>query len=537
LIFFGFLLLLLLVIYNSNFRAVQSMDTIPARLLPFGLLLDHSLYLDQWILSPLARSQGARPPSYTANSQGHLMSIYPIITTVVVTPLYVLPAWWLSRQSPPLYPHALAFFVIVDTMEKLSASLIAAMSGALLFLALRKMASRNVSLVVALIYGLASNTWAISSQALWRHGLTELSFAFLLWALFRVPDSPSAPFWAGLALAVATANKPLEAILIVPLLLYFGRRQRKDWLLFLTPLVALGSLVLAYNLYFFGRLLGGYAPRLGAKVTAHFPFLARLVVGLPGSMISPSRGLLVYTLGAAFAFWGAARLWKEKSLGWTRPLIVALGFLVLAYTLYFFGRHLGGYAVPTHGAAGGAHLPFLARHRVGLPGSLVSPSRGLLVYMPWTAFAFWGAARLWKENNLGWGRPLLVGLAAIWVVQMTAGNWWAGWCFGPRYLTDLLPFLAWFLVPVWASIRARPVLRVAFAATVAIALWVQVVGAFYYPAGNWDGWPVSVDLEPQRCWDWSDNQVLRSWRAGPAPPYLLNQWERLLQPRSGVPQP
>ena len=72
-------------------------------------------------------------------------------------------------------------------------------------------------------------------------------------------------------------------------------------------------------------------------------------------------------------------------------------------------------------------------------------------------------------------------------------DWWGGWCFGPRYFTDLLPFLAWFLVPVWASIRARPVLRVAFAATVAIALWVQVVGAFYYPAGNWDGSPVDVD--------------------------------------------
>jgi hypothetical protein len=76
-----------------------------------------------------------------------------------VTPLYVLPAWWLSHQSPPLHPN----FAIVGTMEKLSASVLAALSGALLFLALRKVAARNVSLGVALIYGLASNTWAISS--------------------------------------------------------------------------------------------------------------------------------------------------------------------------------------------------------------------------------------------------------------------------------------------------------------------------------------------------------------------------------------
>jgi hypothetical protein len=337
---------------------------------------------------------------------------------------------------------------------------------------------------------------------------------------------------------VAAANKPPEAILIVPFLLYFGRGRRKNWLLFLTPLVALGSLVLTYNLYFFARLLGGFsAATLGTEGGAPLPSLARLGIGLPGSRVGPSCGLLVHTPLAAFAFWGAARLWKEKSPGWSRPLIVALGSLVGAYNLYFLARTLGGHPAPTLGKQWGAHFHFLARLFVGFPGSLVSPSRGLLVYTPWAAFAFWGAARLWKEKSLGWSRPLIVALAAIWVVQVGAQDFWAGWCFGPRYFTDLLPFLAWFLVPVWASIRARPVLRVAFAATVAFALWVQVVGTFYYPAGNWDGSPVDVELKPQRCWDWSDNQLQRSWRAGPAPPVLLNQWERLLQPRSGAPQP
>jgi len=453
LIFAGLLLLLLLVIYNSNFRTICWDDTLPARFLPFSLLLDRSLYLDQWI-QPLVRGH-ARPdePYFVRKSHGHWMSTYPIVTPVVVTPLYVLPAWWLSRQSPPLYPYSRFFVLIADTMEKLSASLIAATSGALLFLAFRKIASRNVSLAVALIYGLASNTWAISSQALWRHGLTELSFAFLLWALFRAPDSPSAPFWAGLALTVATANKPLEAVLIMAFPLYFvARREWKNSLLFLAPPVVLGSLLLAFNLHFFAKLVGGYGmPHFSSGGVTHFPFWARLGTGLAGSMVSPSRGLLVYT--------------------------------------------------------------------------------------PWVAFAFWGAGRLWKEKSPGWSRTLIVALAAIWVVQVDGEVWWGGWCFGPRYFTDLLPFFAWFLVPVWATIRARPVLRVAFAATVAIALWVQVVGAFYYPAGDWDGWPANVDLEPQRCWDWSDTQIQRSWRAGPAPPLLLDRWERALQSRSGVPRP
>ena len=451
-VFFCFLLLLLFVIYNSNFRVIPSTDTIPARVLPFGLLLDHTLYLDRWI-----RRDSPSPPYYTAKSHGHLMSRYPIMTAVAVTPLYVLPALWLSRQSPPLYPLSHVFFLLVDTMEKLSASLIAALSGAVLFLALRRIASRSVSVVVALIYGLASNTWAISSQALWRQGLAELCFAFLLWVLFRLPDLPSAPFWVGLALAVATANRPEEGILIVPFLLYFGRRHWKKTPLFLAPLGALGLLVFAYNRYFFGTVLGVYVT---GQVRGQIP-----------------------------------------------------------------------------GTGSGAYIALLASLPVGILGSLVSPSRGLLVYTPWTAFAFWGAARVWKGKSPDWSRPLLVTLATIGVAQLLGAPWWGGWGFGPRYSTDLLPFLAWFLVPVWPSIRARTALRLVFGAAVAIALWVEVVGAFYYPEGQWDGWPVSVDLAPQRCWDWSDNQVLRSWKAGPASPFLLNDWEGFLKARSTMPQP
>ena len=447
---FTCLLLLLFVIYNLNLRTIGWDDSYPTRFLPFSILLDHSLYLDRWIEPRLAGRLGPHGLYFAARSHGHWMSSYPIIMPVLVTPLYVPPAWWLSRQSPSIYSYWLNFIVVAKTMEKLVASLIAAMSGAMLFLAFRKIASANASLALALIYGLTSDTWAISSQALWRHGLTELSFAFLLWAVFRVSDSRRAPFWAGLALAVAAANKPLDAILIVPFLVFFGRRSPRSLLMFLTPLVVLGSLVLSYNLYFFARLLGGYP-------------------------------------------------------------------------------------APTFSGEGGAQSRFFTRLSVGLAGSLVSPSRGLLIYTPWTAFAFWGAAKVWKEKSPGWGRPLILALTAIFVVQAGGGDWFGGWCFGPRYLTDLLPFLAWFLVPLWAGIWARPILRAAFVATVAIALWVQVVGAFYYPSGNWDESPINVDLRPQRLWDWSDNQILRSWNAGPAAPTLLDEWVDLPENRSGMP--
>ncbi len=443
---------LLLIVYNSNLRTIRHDDSVPARLLPFSMLLDSSFYLDKWVEPYLPRARGPYGTYFVTKSHGHWMSVYPIITPLLVAPLYIGPAWWLARQHPSLPPGDIVLVTIVDTMEKLSASLLAALSAAVLYLALRKIASPNASLLVALVYGLASNTWTISSQALWRHGLTELSFAFLLWALFRDPMARSSPFWAGLALAIAAANKPADVAIVLPFLVYFVRQQRNRLLLFCTPLFVLGALTFAYDLHFFGRLLGGYPNPLSA--------------GGPGPSVRVVR----------------TSLWE------------------------------------------------------GIAGLLVSPNRGMLIYTPWTVISLWGAARVWKENMFGWGRYLIVGVAAVFLEQAKFGTWWGGWCFGPRYLTDLLPFFALFLIPLWPRIQAAPALRMAFVLATVGALWVQVVGAYYYPRGGWDGNPVSVDRDPRRLWDWSDTQISRSWKAGPASPDLYYGWYVVFSLRHGAGQ-
>jgi len=42
---------------------------------------------------------------------------------------------------------------------------------------------------------------------------------------------------------------------------------------------------------------------------------------------------------------------------------------------------------------------------------------------------------------------------------------------------------------------------------------VQFIGAFYYPNGDWDGNP-NVDHHPEKLWDWSDTQIIRTFSAG-----------------------
>jgi hypothetical protein len=438
---FVLLVFLIFVVYNANFRLIRWDDSIPARLLPFNLALHGTFYLEPWINPYLPTVHGALGIYFARKVGPHWLSGYPVILPLVVAPLYVYPAWWFSQLRIDPAGGDLMAYAVADVMEKLSASLVAALSVGVLYLALRKLASRRSSLLLSAVYGVASSTWSISSQSLYRQGFTELSFALLLCALLRDSESPTYAFWIGGAVALVVSNAPHYILFAVLFSVFFFLRQPRRLWLFCVPLVTAGGLTLAYFLHYFGLVSGPYS--------------------LPRTGQNPA-------------------------------------------------------------------LPFFYPSWDGFAGQLISPSRGLLIFIPWVAFALWGCVRAWRENKFGWERYLILGMAIVFGLHARLGGWWAGWCFGPRYLTDFLPLLVFFILPVWSEIRARTALRVAFGVAVAVALWVQIVGACYYPRGNWDWLPGNVDFDHKRLWDWRDTTISRSWHAGrPEPSLYFELWSLL----------
>jgi len=99
----------------------------------------------------------------------------------------------------------------------------------------------------------------------------------------------------------------------------------------------------------------------------------------------------------------------------------------------------------------------------------------------------------------------------------------AGACYGPRYLTDILPLLVWLLVPVVARLGGWG-LR-AFVVAVVASIAIQAVGAFCYPRGRSDDrfYPPGVDrmvIAPS-VWSPRNAPFLVEASAGIAPPELL----------------
>jgi hypothetical protein len=67
-------------------------------------------------------------------------------------------------------------------------------------------------------------------------------------------------------------------------------------------------------------------------------------------------------------------------------------------------------------------------------------------------------------------------------------------------------------VASWASWRGWT--RAAAAVALSWSVTIQGVGAFNYPAGDWNGLPLNVDLTHGRLWDWRDSQLSRTIRSG-----------------------
>src|SRR5260370_30169820 len=85
------LVVLALAVYNLNFRVIQDGDTVSARLLPFALWRTGELDLDP--VAGLASFVPSGKPYHEAywlwrSPAGHLYSAFPIVTPVLVAPLY-----------------------------------------------------------------------------------------------------------------------------------------------------------------------------------------------------------------------------------------------------------------------------------------------------------------------------------------------------------------------------------------------------------------------------------------------------------------
>jgi hypothetical protein len=189
-------------------------------------------------------------------------------------------------------------------------------------------------------------------------------------------------------------------------------------------------------------------------------------------------------------------------------MVAALPWVAFNFSLY-------DAMLPTYYSA--ARMAAPTAFGEGLLGILFSPSRGLLIFTPVMVFAVSGFVLSLRAPEQ---RPLHIAFAAIvagitGIIAAWPEGWWGGRAFGPRFMTDVVPFLAYFVtfnfhLPAAAGQRTRGWVAASVMVLAVIGALIHAQGALRTSPMSWNVIPNEIDRNLDRLWDWRDPQFLRT---------------------------
>ncbi len=161
-------------------------------------------------------------------------------------------------------------------------------------------------------------------------------------------------------------------------------------------------------------------------------------------------------------------------------------------------------------------------------GTLVSPGRGLFIYVPVYGLIVFAVLRYWRSLPCkGLAATGLVVILCHWQLVSVFRNWWGGYCFGPRLFSELA---VWFFVlAALATVahrkmveegRARltPLMAALAVMLLAASLFINTRGATSRATLRWEAKnidsvglifpPQSSTFPHSRLWNWSYPQFV-----------------------------
>ena len=369
----------------------------------------------------------------TEQVDNHTYTVYPPGPSIMAIPIVFLVDEVLDRGlSVDLVKFLNTYACIPGGIETAVASIIVALSSVLMFLTATKFFTDKFSpFVLACILAFCTSSWSTASRALWQHGPSMLLLVSVLYLLIQAErcERHQALYirLSGLLLAFSFLVRPTNCISIVICSLYILVHYRKHFLPYCLYGVSIGVLFCCYSLSVYHAILPPYYLK-GSQLSGGFSF--SLVEGLAGTLISPSRGVFIFSPILFFSFYGIFLKMRAKEMK-------------------------------------------------------------------------------------GFDYGLLAIVVLHWIVSSAHPHWWGGHSYGPRYFTEMMPFLLYFIFPVFAHIPKLCGMRKIFVVfllccSIAISGFIHYRGATSKEVYGWNGGPpADVDAAPDRVWDWSDIQFLR----------------------------
>lgn len=288
----------------------------------------------------------------TDEVDGRYYSFFPLGSTLMALP-FVYPVdailtWTfdrfpsleqaVQRMSPRPLPDV-NVITVASRVEWLPACFVVALTAMLTYLVGRHWLDRRWALALALLFAFATPAWSTASRAMLQHGPMMLVLTLTLWLFVKAEERPWVVQFTGAVLAFGYVIRPTGSIPLALLSFYVLVKHRR----YVVPygLWTLAVLIPLFVYYYFvyGTPLPPYyrVGRLGAT-----PFFWE---ALAGNLVSPARGLLLFTPLFLFSLAGTAIQVRRGRFGLLDGLlwgIVVLHWLAISGFWHWWGGHSYG---------------------------------------------------------------------------------------------------------------------------------------------------------------------------------------------------
>jgi hypothetical protein len=315
-----------------------SNDTRPALLTAMSLVLEGDFDLDEYRWHIVGQRRDL--PYYVLTSaEGGIVSRFGIGAPLAALPVFALI---LTVTKDLTVPEVFA-------IGRYTASMYVAFAVALVFLCARRMGyGLRMSIAAAAIYGFGTAAFSVASQALWQHGPAQMFLALALWSLLN--EGRGWLVLGGAALGFMAICRPPDSFIVLAIaaaVIISRRRQPLSMAAFTLSAAPFAIAQLLFNTVHFGSpfIFAQTIEVVGQGVPPYQSYWqAPIFTGLVGLLLSPSRGLFVYSPVFLWLFAMPRKAWYR----WPVPLRGAvigsvLMFLMLSRYYGWYGGWCFGY--------------------------------------------------------------------------------------------------------------------------------------------------------------------------------------------------
>jgi hypothetical protein len=292
---------------------------------------------------------------------GHYYNWYPAAVPIMASPIVFALRAGMSVLSPLLIrltdqdstPVLKGFFTgdFIQSrvlVEVVTASFFVALTAVIIFLTGRLFLPPTKAAVLALIFAFATPAWSTASRALMQHGPSMLMLSTSLYLLLLAHESASTHkalliSLSAIPTALAYAIRPTNSLWVVAVTIYVLVHYRRYFASYLLCVVPIAVAFLIYNESVYRRILPTYFVLKPGQPS--FPGdVLPMGVAFLGELISPARGLLIYSPIFFFSVWGMVWAIRHRWCGSLTPYLIGFTIGNVLLVAYYFRLWWGGHS-------------------------------------------------------------------------------------------------------------------------------------------------------------------------------------------------